>query len=373
MKLLSLATSNFRNLETGSLSWGPETNLILGGNGEGKTNLLEALAVSGNLRSFRGASPRVIVRHGASSFRLVLRVERGGGEMLLEQDVTVGPPVQRSLSIQGQGVSVSSYLQSAPVFSLSSSDGLLVVGAPHLRRALLDRVAFLRDSASLKAVHGYQRLLRQRTAALARGAGSAELDAWEARLAACAAEVVDRRLGVFGWITPIVAKLYNRMRKSEFPDLELRYAGEPFCNGRQDPAELEELYRKRYNETRARDRQAGHTPVGPHRHDLRLLADGRPVRDVLSSGQIKVVAAALRLASVVSVEEGCGERFPVVIDDVDAELDRAVLATVVAVLAGGRQLFVSSARAEMVARELANSHTVVVHRGTVRPAAAPGE
>jgi DNA replication and repair protein RecF len=105
---------------------------------------------------------------------------------------------------------------------------------------------------------------------------------------------------------------------------------------------VEELYRQRYNETRTRDRQMGFTVDGPHRHDLGIKTAGRSVRHVLSSGQTKGVAAALRLATLAQVERERDERFPVVIDDVDAELDGTALTRLVERLGGERQLFVSS-------------------------------
>ncbi len=105
---------------------------------------------------------------------------------------------------------------------------------------------------------------------------------------------------------------------------------------------MEDLYRQRYNETRTRDRQQGFTGDGPHRHDLSLKTAGRSVRYVLSSGQTKGVAAALRLATLAQVEKERNERFPVIVDDVDAELDGAALTLLVEHLGNERQLFLSS-------------------------------
>jgi len=99
-----------------------------------------------------------------------------------------------------------------------------------------------------------------------------------------------------------------------------------------------------------------------------LLGDGRPVRDVLSSGQIKVVAAALRLATLAQVEDTRGEHFPVVIDDVDAELDSSVFSRLCHSFVGDRQLFLSSARGEYLAPLFAGGHEVLMQQG--RPVSA---
>jgi DNA replication and repair protein RecF len=109
-----------------------------------------------------------------------------------------------------------------------------------------------------------------------------------------------------------------------------------------DLREVELLYRQRYNETRARDRQAGFTLDGPHRHDVSLRCEGREARYLLSSGQAKVVAAALRLATLACVEREHGEHYPVIVDDIDAELDRGALERLLRFLGTERQVLMSS-------------------------------
>jgi DNA replication and repair protein RecF len=164
------------------------------------------------------------------------------------------------------------------------------------------------------------------------------------------------------------AASYQELRGDGFPEVTLGYRSETWLNGDESLAELEESYRKRYNETRPRDRHTGHTLDGPHRHDLRLEADGRTAREVLSSGQTKVVAAALRLATVVQVEGDRGEALPVMIDDVDAELDTAVFARLTRALAGRRQLLLSSAHGDLVAASFPQARVLTVEDGRVQPA-----
>jgi DNA replication and repair protein RecF len=146
--------------------------------------------------------------------------------------------------------------------------------------------------------------------------------------------------------------------------MTLKYRGETADSSTDGSQTLEDLYRERYNTTRARDRQVGYTLAGPHRHDLTLFADGRPVRDVLSSGQTKVVAAALRLATVAVLEHERGEQFPVLVDDVDAELDPGMLNRLQRILTQAEQVFVSSAGTRDVTLQLAPARTVWIRNGT---------
>jgi DNA replication and repair protein RecF len=373
LQILSLSTSNFRNLEAGTISFSRRANLIGGANGQGKTNLLEALCVLGNLRSFRGASPRTMVCHGEAGFRLAAELVGPDGRRTLEQHVTVGPPTVRKLLVDGRAAALAEYLTLCPVFSLSSADDQLVLGPPRHRRAYLDRLAFLLEPKSLAEIRRYQRALRQRNAALSAGATDDALAAWEKPLAAAAANIVVTRRRALESVRSRVLTIYRESGGEGFPELTLAYLGEGWLKEEKLLEILEKSYETRYNQSRARDRNAGHTLEGPHRHDLRLLADGRPVRDVLSSGQTKVAAAALRLASVVSVEEDRGDRFPLVMDDVDAELDNAVLRRLTGALDDGRQLFLSSARPEPPLDAAAETLSFELSRGHCQRRTAAGE
>ena len=349
-------------------------NLVVGGNGAGKTSLLEAVAVLGNLRSFRSTRWQAVARHGQNNFRIVGTAETpSGGEARLEQAVEVGPPVNRSLMINGAAATMERYLQVLPVVALTAADAELVTGGPSLRRGLLDRLSFMLDVKTLGEVRAYLRTLRQRNAALSSDSSDTEMDAWDERLAALAALVVERRSAAATRLAQEFTESYRMLRGDGFPEMAVNYRSDSWLNGCETTEKLEESYRKRYNVTRIRDRHAGHTLEGPHRHDLKLEADGRPAREVLSSGQIKVVAAALRLATVVQVENERGEQLPVIVDDVDAELDSAVFLRLTRTLANRRQLLLSSAHGEMVTGFFPEAHVITMEKGNCRSIAASGD
>jgi DNA replication and repair protein RecF len=363
MQLLELRIERFRNLAPGPYAFGERTNLILGDNGVGKTNLLEAVAMLGNLRSFRGAGARQVVHHGAGSYRLAAEVHVGGRQHRLEQLVEVGPPLRRELAVDGAPVELPHYLRLFPIFAINGPDRELVTGAPEGRRAIVDRLAFLLRTAHLDDLRAYRRALRQRNAALAAGATEPELAAWEGPLAAAAARVVAARREAARRLAASFEPAYRAIAGAEAPELRLEYRGEPWLVPADGAAELEESYRSRYNETRVRDREAGYTVDGPHRHDLGLATAGRGVRHVLSSGQAKAVAAALRLATHAEIEGARGESLPVVVDDVDAELDGATLARLVSHLGDERQLFLSSTRDWVGGREGPGARRFWLERG----------
>jgi len=346
--LIDLRTSGFRNLGDQHVRFHEGTNAVLGGNGMGKTNLLEAIAVLGNLRSFRTAALRRSAAYDHSSFYLQGSVQGSDSTRRLELEVNIGPPVRRTLRLDGAEVSVENYLQIYPVFAITGSDRELIGGGPEGRRALLDRFVFLIKPIYLRDLRTYRRALRQRNAALSAGVSDAELAAWEEPLAAAAARVIAGRIRGARILAEHFSTVFAALGGSDFPEVDLGYRTEAWWTPETDLEKVEDLYQQRYNETRARDRQMGFTVEGPHRHDLSLRTGNRSVRHVLSAGQAKVVAAALKLAALAHIEEERCEHIPVIADDVDAELDSAVLARLIAHLGRERQLFLSSTRDEIV-------------------------
>jgi DNA replication and repair protein RecF len=342
VELIELTVRDFRNLSAQKFRFGAATNVVLGANGAGKTSLLEALVVLGNLRSFRASHLRRVARHSRPGFRLEGEVKVGSRTHRLEQTVEIGPPIARDLRVDGADVDIEHYLQYLPVFAITAQDRELVTGPPEGRRSFLDRFIFLLRPAYIDLVRSYRRLLRQRNAALVGGASDTEIEAWEEPLAAAAAEIVSARQDAVSVLAQSFTDVWNALSIASAPEIVIEYRSGARDNLSEGPKKVEELYRQRYNETRTRDRQMGFTVDGPHRHDLSIKSAGRSVRHVLSSGQTKGVAAALRLATLAQVEKERERRFPVIVDDVDAELDGAALTRLVERLGGERQLFLSS-------------------------------
>ncbi len=349
MRLVAVETSNVRNLVGERLRFSGRVNLISGGNGEGKTNLLEAIALLGNLRSFRTRTVSRVVTTGERAFEVRGEIAGRYGTVSLAASFDMGPPVKKRLVVSGKSVGTAEYLHVFPVVAVTREDSELVHGAPQGRRSFLDRLAFQIDRQHFDRLVRYRRALAHRNAALGLGVTDAEMAVWEAKLAAYGAEVVDARRHVLERLVDRFEDVIRTVCAPGFPSIRLKYRAETWIEDSGD-GELENSYRERYAVQRQRDRDAGFTSNGPHRHDVVIEADGRPARGHLSTGQVKLVAASLRTAALELVEAERHESFPMLIDDIDAELDEHAVERLMIRAGADRQLFVTSASTVPAAR-----------------------
>ncbi len=366
-----LSASGFRNLSVQALGVPAGLTVVVGRNGSGKTNLLEAIAVLGNLASFRPGQVSSWIRQGASGFALAGELESAGSAVDVRHEVVLrGQPV-RSLVRGARRLGAAEYLDLLPVATLSGHDRALIWGNPEDRRRFLDRLCFQLKPESLPVLQRYRRALRQRNALLVAGGRPEEFDAFESDLAQLGAQVIAARMAAIAGL--------ERLLGDELESLGW-WIGKPVL-GYTSPdgvavAELATLaarLRTALAAARRLERGRGHTAVGPHRHDLQLTVHGAPAREILSAGQGKLLATGLKLAAMALVSATRGRTPTVVFDDVDAELDAEVLRRVIARLEGAGQALLSSAHEEMMLPRLVRGAVWRMDGGTVNVVEAGGE
>jgi DNA replication and repair protein RecF len=345
VRLDRLTVRGFRNLADAILDVPPAGAVLLGANGQGKTNLLEAIAYPVLFRSFRGAQDLELVRFGASGFRLTLDFQRAGRHRSIgagfgqgrprKQLELDGAPVRRLIDAAGQWLAV--------VFA--PEDVRLAAGAAAGRRLFLDRTLALSDPGYLAALGRYREALAQRNAAL-RLARSDLARVFDPALAASGAVVMARRMA---WV--------HDMREA-FP-ASVAALGEPCAPAElayQGTAELADpaAWPARLTQAETRDLARRATTVGPHRDDLVVRLAHRPVREFGSTGQHRSVAIALKLLELETIERARGLRPALLLDDVFAELDAARQQRLAARLfeAGSGQVFITSPRAGELPQDL---------------------
>ncbi len=370
MPLCTLAVSSFRNLATQELEFAPGLTVVVGANGSGKTNLLEAVTVLGNLASFRPGPSVGLVRRGERGFVLSGGIDRDGARVELRHEARVGRTLGRVLFRGARRLGAAEYLGLFPVTALSGHDRALVWGAPEDRRRFLDRLCFHLHAEALVMLQRYRRVLRQRNALLVGGGRDDEFDAFEHDLAQLGARVVAFREEAVAGLERHLGEELEALGWS-LPRPVLRYTS-PDGVAVAEPATLAARLRAALAAARRRERARGHTVVGPHRHDLTLTVQGAPAREVLSAGQGKLVATALKLTAMALLSEVRGRIPTVVFDDVDAELDAAVLRRVLERLRERAQAVLSSAHEEMVLPRLAGGAVWRMSAGTVEAVSVGG-
>lgn len=327
MRLSHLGVRHFRNLAALELEFPSDGVVVVGENGHGKTNLLEAIHYLVLFRSFRGAPDADLVEFEAPGFHLEAAVRHGDGG---ERRVAAGFDAALGRKRVTVDAAVASPLSAAigvlRAVVLSPADRDLVAGSPAGRRRYLDVILSLTWRGYLEALRRYRRALRQRNAALRRQRGD-EVRAFEPALGAAARELslarrawVDERRPRFEALAAVLG---------ETAGVELRYRGGEAPD---------------YGASRPRDLACGTTTEGPHRDDLVLLLEGREMSDIASSGQQRTAAVALKLLEA----EALGD--PVLLlDDVFAELDEGRRDRLAASLAGRQRVLASPTEADVPA------------------------
>ena len=327
MILRSLTSQAFRNLASDEVAFHEQVNIVVGRNGQGKTNLLEAIYFLATTKSFRTSRVGSLFAFGSPSTFVAGQMHRFGVDKTLSVGLETGETRRRALLINGERVTLAAYVNAMSVFAYSASRLDILRGAPEERRRFLDRGIASIDPGYLEAVSRYGRVLRQRNALLASGSTSS-LAAWDAELVAAAAPLLRGRAAyteaLAAAFAAIVAEHGYHIR-----NLSMVYR----------PSAVDDLARIRRDELRARMSLAG-----PQRDVLEFSLDGRPAAEVLSGGEQKMVVLFLKFAKLELFRRRFDEPAIFLLDDVDAELDLEILEQLLVKLPSRTQVFATSAK-----------------------------
>jgi len=345
--LRGLVTQNFRNLEPAEIAFHASTNLVVGRNGQGKTNLLEAIYFLATTKSFRTPHLASVVRFDAPSVFAQGVLARGSVEKTLSIGIEAGETRRRVLMINEERVSLSRYLNAMSVFAYSSARLDILRGSPEERRRFLDRGIASVDPAYLDALARTARVLKQRNALLQEGK---TLDAWDDELAQTAAVVQNARAAYAASLAEAFAKIVER-HAYHVRDMQMIYR----------PSLLPA---KRADELRARV-----TLAGPQRDQLDFVVAGRPAAEVLSGGEMKMVVLFLKFAKLDLFRARFDEPAIFLLDDVDAELDLEILEQLLLRLPVETQVFATSAKERFLGALAAGPHRrLLIENGRVTTA-----
>lgn len=314
MQLDRVWLTDFRSYASAEVTLAPGLTVVVGANGQGKSNLLEAIGWMGGLKSFRAAPTEALVRVGAD--RAVIRGEgsRAGRALLVECEVAPGG--RSRMLVNRQAVRrVRDGLDFLRAVVFAPDDLELVKGGPGERRRYLDDLLVALDPRLDALRSDLDRILKQRSALLKQAGGrltddvAPTLDVWDARLVRAGEALADARLDLVALLGPVVEAAYRDL------------AGRGGVVLGYDPPWRAQGLQAALLEARRDELRRGVSLVGPHRDELELTLGGLPARTHASQGEQRTLALALRLAAARQVAAVLDTPPLLLLDDVLSELD----------------------------------------------------
>lgn len=335
----SLQVRSFRNLLRVDCEPGERFNVIAGDNGQGKTNLLEALYVVATSKSFRTAKLGELVGHAAELASVRASIRQDGDAR--SQSVGLKPGSRMVKIDDKRPQTLASYAVRTPIVVFHPGEISLSMGASDGRRRLLDRTALYLSPQSMTELESYSRAIkaRQKTLEL-RGIDAAELVDWETLAVRHALAVMEHRAHAAELLAMHTKTAFRRIAA---PDLRLEVSYVPSAPRSEDE------YRASLVRLRTRDLARGSASIGPHRDELALVLDERAARGFASQGQHRAVTLSLKSAEIEVIGRARGVRPILLLDDVSSELDRERTAALFSFLRDQRgQVFLTTTRPELI-------------------------
>ena len=380
MYVKKVRLTNFRNYKTADLKLYPGVNLLHGSNGQGKTNLVEAINFFGSLSSHRVAGLSPLIKQGEETAIISLELAHDERELLLEFELNSDStnrarlnksPVAKTKDILG-------YLNSV-IFAPEDLD--IVKRDPTNRRAFIDQLIIQFTPRMLGVYSDYERVLKQRNTLLksaratgTKGAALSTLSAWDESLVSLGTEIIAARVSIAQKLEPGLISNYQAIANSNNQpkmfikssitataaiDSEESDSAEYLATT--DREEIAGLFRQTLERTRPKELERGITLVGPHRDDLVLILGSLPAKGYASHGESWSYALALRLASleILKAESRLGDPI-LILDDVFAELDSDRRAKLAELVLGNEQVIITAAVIEDVPEALSAKRFSVV-------------
>ena len=363
MILESIQAHQFRNL-SGELHLGPRLNIILGSNGQGKTNWLEGIYLLSRTRSFRTQHLRELIKFGEDTAYVRGQVS-SGVEVRRDLQVTLQGNT-KSISINGKREPLTRYLSQLQVFAFTADELEVVRGVPDARRRFIDRGVASLQPAYVQTVSDYNRVIKQKNRILQeaneRRISLLEVEdlvsPWNEQLTKIAAEIHRSR-------TDYIVRINEVLERGLFEQREVHIKYVSSLEGKGDPSDYQSLLSQRLKLRLQAELSAGRSLIGPHRDDLEILLDGREMRVFGSAGQQRSALLLLDLAAISLYNSWYGDYPLFLIDDVDAELDERRIRHLLEYLESRTQTFITTSKRSHLDRFLSRANVYQIEDGKV--------
>jgi DNA replication and repair protein RecF len=359
MQLLDLKLLNFRNYEKLELQFNPYKNIIIGKNGMGKTNIVEAIYVLALTKSFRGSKEDVIIKNNCD----LTRVEGNVLNKYTDNYKVIIKASEKKVKINNNKVDkISDYISRINIVLFTSEDLKLIKDTPNTRRKLINIELSQFSNDYLKILTYYNKVLKQRnsylkTLYLNGNASKDYLDILTNQLIEIGIKVNKYRLDFTNNISKYISENYYKITGHE--GLELKYKSD--FNDK-DKDSIINMYKKEID----RDIVLGKTNIGIHRDDYEFFLDGRNLKDYGSEGEQKNAIIALKLAEINIFKEDKHESPILILDDLFSELDQQKINNILKFISDDIQTFITTTDVKKVSKKLMeNSKIFKVNNGEI--------
>lgn len=346
MWISQLDLTQWRNHEATRTELGHGISVLIGPNGQGKTNVVEALRYLATLSSHRVASHGPLIGDNHDTATIFAHLHHG------ERQVSAGLTLKRrgasEAILNGQKTKVSEIPRWVSTVMFAPEDSAIIRGEPGFRRAFLDELVVGSTPAMVATFSEFERVLKQRNSLLkslkksARSADLSTLATWTERLAHSAAEIIHERIQSLQDISPYVTGEYENLAGGD--PITLTYQPKGYELKEASRESILNALTQALNEVQTEELERGMTLVGPHRDDAELLIASRPARTHASQGETWSLALALRLGMASWIRSTRASGDPIMIlDDVFAELDRRRRDKLVTSISSYEQLLITTA------------------------------
>lgn len=374
MLVRHLTLSHFRNHTATDLELHPGVNLLVGSNGQGKTNFVEAIAYLSTLSSHRVAGYQPLIQHDQPQSIIRALVVHEDRDVLLELELNRTTPNRARIN-KSDAKRVRDVLGVVNTVVFAPEDLDIVKKDPSNRRSFIDQLVVQVWPRFAGVYSDYDRVLKQRNTLLrtarqtgTRGNALSTLDAWDDQMVRLGSEIVNARLDLIERLRPFLTSAYQDIAIANNEPTIMVRSSLVGSNVLEDDEELpylsfteradvETMYREKLATVRPKELERGITLIGPHRDDLVLLLGGKPAKLFASHGESWSYALALRLASMKLLREETRTGDPILIlDDVFAELDSGRRSRLAELVRDNEQVLITAAVAEDVPQSLMAKH-----------------
>jgi len=366
MWVSDLSLRDFRNHESTTLSLQPGVSVFVGSNGQGKTNLVEALGYLANLSSHRVSVDKALVREGCPSAFVLATIHHDTRKVDLALELKASGSNRAKKN--GQNIPVGELVGWLKVVLFTPEDLSIIRGEPGIRRRYLDDAVVVLKPALHQVYGEYDRVVKQRNALLKSSRSMSHsqlldtLTGWDEPFARLAATISQERLSVISELEPEFQRSYDVIAPDNTAGIALE--SKVAANGL-TLDELTSVYAEALDTRRKDEVDRGMTLVGPHRDDLEITLNGLPGRTHSSHGEAWSLALSLKMALAEVYRRDSSSGDPVMIlDDVFAELDAKRRATLQQLVSGFEQVLVTAAVREDIPHDFVH-HVFSVEKGVV--------